>query len=144
MSCPDTEKTWNKTKCFLKSIVTIHTDLTSWWYLLHLTAAVFSVELNVNFMWKPEPTSAKRLPCPFWGMAQWFQCESPAPPAQSVVQINTYRGVVWKAGSWLEARKNFSCPPPVEQKPSFNLFFLCSTAFFKGHVQVVSGSQCFS
>lgn len=34
-----------------------------------LTAAVFSVKLNVNFMWKPEPTSAKRLLCPFWDVA---------------------------------------------------------------------------
>lgn len=35
MSCPGTGKTWNKTKCFLKSIVMIHTDLTCCWYLLH-------------------------------------------------------------------------------------------------------------
>jgi len=37
--------------------------------VIHLTAAVSSVKLNVNFMWKPESTQTRRLPYPFWGMA---------------------------------------------------------------------------
>lgn len=51
---------------------------------------------------------------------------------------------MWETGSWLEARRKFSCLPAAEQKPPFNLSFLCSTAFLKGHFQVVSGSQPFS
>lgn len=33
--------------------------------VMHLIAEVFSVKLNVNFMWKPEPTPAKRSPALF-------------------------------------------------------------------------------
>lgn len=50
----------------------------------------------------------------------------------------------WKTGSWLEARRKSSCPPAVEQQPSFNLSFFCGTTFFMGHFQAVSGCHCFS
>lgn len=33
--------------------------------VIHLIAEVFSVKLNVNFMWKPEPIPAKRSPALF-------------------------------------------------------------------------------